>query len=138
MCSGKGSAVGAEMAAIVFLLLSFFIAIGAMAGPYQILNVPAIPYSTTNPITGAITSKSCPELSVSYAATSLISVTGGQTSASTYAAFTCSPIADPVLCALYKNAEKNGNAAVRNVTGTACSVRVFSPLSLSHFLTHAP
>ena len=117
-----------------------------MAGPYQILNEPSTPWTITTPATGTVTG-TCPEFSVSFTATSSTLVKGGQTSASTYAAFTCSP-SNPVLCALYKNAEKNGNAAVRDWRSHSAPARAFlspppssfysaraflSPLSL-HFL----
>ena len=96
MCSGKGSAVGAEIAAVVFLVLSAFLSIGAMAGSYKVLSVPCVETTTT------------------FYALAYDESVGGQKSRTTYADYKCdSSNIFLAPCALYKNAANNGGPAVR-------------------------
>jgi hypothetical protein len=104
MCSGKGSAVGAEIAAVVFLVLSAFISIGAMAGSYKVLSVPKTDFP----------GGSCTEQSITFFATASEVLVGGQMTRTTYAEAKCDPsLLSATACALVKNAVSNGGAAVR-------------------------
>jgi hypothetical protein len=103
LSTNKASAIGAELAAICFNILSAFLSIGAMAGPFKALSVPAAESS----------SDACRPVSLSFTIRGVVTAPQDGSGAASLALYSegCK-VSDPTICALTKGASVSGSASV--------------------------
>jgi len=105
LSTNKASAIGAELAAICFNILSAFLSIGAMAGPFKALSVPAAESSSS--------SDACRPVSLSFTIRGVVTAPQDGSGAASLALYSegCK-VSDPTICALTKGASVSGSASV--------------------------